>query len=300
MNRLQKGILSTAAGGLCWGFSGMISQHLMNSQDMNPMLLSTFRMVGAGILMLVFLQYKTKGEVWSIWKDKTSAKRLIQFALFGLTFNSITFLGTIQYTNAGTATIMQYLSAIIILASTAVYYKKMPKRREMTALVLAVFGVYLIATRGNPGELAMSPMGLMIGIISAIALSLYNVLPVKILKKYGALVITCWGMVIGGFVLTVFYQPWNHLPNITASLLFNTFLVILLGTVLPYALYLKGIQLIGPVKASMIIAVEPISATAFAAILLGTEFSAADLLGFACILSSIFFLAERKEKGKQI
>lgn len=299
MTNLQKGILSTAAGGLCWGFSGMISQHLMTSQNMNPLLLSTFRMLGAGILLLIFLQFKKKEKLWEIWKDPSSSKRLIQFALFGLTFNSITFLATIQYTNAGTATIMQYLSAIIILVSTALYYRKMPKRNEITALVLAVTGVYLIATGGNPGELAVSPLGLVIGLISAAALALYNVLPVKILDKYGSLVITCWGMLIGGIVLAVFYQPWNHLPEITSSFIANTLIVIVLGTVLPYALYLKGIALIGPVKASMIIAVEPISATAFAAMILGTNFSAADLLGFVCILSSIFFLAERKKRRKR-
>lgn len=300
MTRSQKGIAVTVLGGLCWGFSGMVSQHLMKSQGVSPMLLSNLRMMGAGILLFLYLTLLARKQLFQIWSDPPSYKQLLQFSLFGLTFNSITFLGTIRYTNAGTATIMQYLSAIIILIGTSVYYRKLPKGREVIALVFAVIGVYLIATGGKAGQLAISPLGLAIGLVSAVALSLYNVIPGKILAKYGALVVTCWGMIIGGAVITVFYQPWNHLPEITGSMLLNIMIVIILGTVIPYALYLKGIHLIGPVKASMIIAVEPISATAFAAIILGTTFTIADLMGFACIIFSIFFLAERRKKRRSL
>lgn len=297
MTHLQKGILYTIIGGIFWGFSGMVSQHLMKNMDMTPLLLSNFRMLGSGILLFFYLIWKMKKELFEIWKEKNSVRDLLLFSIIGLTFNQITFLLTIRHTNAGTATVLQYLSPLILLFSIALYRRKLPKGKEMIALVLSIFGVYLIATGGNPTELAISERGLFYGLISAVALTLYNVLPVKILEKYGALVVTCWGMMVGGIAMTVFYQPWNHLPAVNLSFIGNTFFVILVGTVIPYALYLKGIEMIGPVKASMIIAVEPISATAFAAIFLGTIFTIVDLVGFLCILSSIFFLSKDKEKS---
>ena len=48
----------------------------------------------------------------------------------------------------------------------------------------------------------------------------------------------------------------------------------------------------GPVKASMLAATEPLSATVFSALWLGTAFSWTDLIGFACIISTIFLLAK--------
>lgn len=64
-------------------------------------------------------------------------------------------------------------------------------------------------------------------------------------------------MIIGGAVITVFYQPWNHLPEITGSISSRYDCNYTGNSGYLYALYLKGIHLIGPVKASMII-VEPI------------------------------------------
>ena len=65
-----------------------------------------------------------------------------------------------------------------------------------------------------------------------------------------------------------------------------------LGTIVAFNLIMQGIQDVGPVKASMLAATEPLSATVFSALWLGTAFSVTDLIGFACIVSTIFLLAK--------
>lgn len=54
---------------------------------------------------------------------------------------------------------------------------------------------------------------------------------------------------------------------------------------------LQGVVDIGPVKASMIASIEPVSATLFAFVWLSTPFKGIDLIGFAMILVTIFLLA---------
>ena len=68
--------------------------------------------------------------------------------------------------------------------------------------------------------------------------------------------------------------------------------IILVGTVMALTLFMQGIADVGPVKASMLAATEPLSATVFSALWLGTAFSWTDLIGFACIISTIFLLAK--------
>ena len=68
--------------------------------------------------------------------------------------------------------------------------------------------------------------------------------------------------------------------------------IVVLGTVLSFSLFMQGIQEVGPVRASMLAATEPLSATVFSALWLGTSFSAADLIGFAAITATIFLLAK--------
>ena len=63
------------------------------------------------------------------------------------------------------------------------------------------------------------------------------------------------------------------------------------GTAVAFTLYLQGVVDIGPVKASMIASIEPVSAALFAFVWLSTPFIGIDLVGFAMILVTIFLLA---------
>lgn len=70
--------------------------------------------------------------------------------------------------------------------------------------------------------------------------------------------------------------------------------LVVLGTALTFSIYLKGLSLIGPVKASMLASVEPVSAAAFMIVWLGVPFHYMDLLGFVCILATVFLLTRRE------
>ena len=68
--------------------------------------------------------------------------------------------------------------------------------------------------------------------------------------------------------------------------------IVVLGTVVSFTLFMRGLQDVGAVKSSMLASTEPVSATVFSALWLGTTFSAPDLIGFACIIATIFLLAK--------
>ena len=77
-------------------------------------------------------------------------------------------------------------------------------------------------------------------------------------------------------------------------------LIILFGTITAFILYLTGVNIIGPTKASIIACIEPVAATVCAILFLGVDFGFLDLLGFICIISTIFIVAyfDRKTKKK--
>ena len=63
-------------------------------------------------------------------------------------------------------------------------------------------------------------------------------------------------------------------------------------------MYLKGLTMIGPVKASMLASVEPVSSAVFMIAWLGVPFQYMDLLGFLCILTTIFLLTKAPKASK--
>ena len=66
-----------------------------------------------------------------------------------------------------------------------------------------------------------------------------------------------------------------------------------------FILYLTGVNIIGPTKASIIACIEPVAATVCAILFLSVDFGFLDLLGFICIISTIFIVAYFDKKTKK-
>ena len=64
----------------------------------------------AGILLLLYAVIIKKQNPVEIWKDRNEAIRQIAFSVLGMMGMQYTFFAAVQETNAGTATIFQYLN----------------------------------------------------------------------------------------------------------------------------------------------------------------------------------------------
>ena len=75
--------------------------------------------------------------------------------------------------------------------------------------------------------------------------------------------------------------------------------IVIVGTLGAYILYLQGVNDAGPVKASLLCCVEPVSAMILALAWLHTPVSGWDLAGCALIVIMIFLVTEREPKTEQ-
>ena len=74
--------------------------------------------------------------------------------------------------------------------------------------------------------------------------------------------------------------------------------IIAVGTFAAYGLYLHGVSVVGPVKGSLLGTMEPLGATVFAALWLGTVFTGADWAGFVLMIAMIFLVTGEKPQPK--
>ena len=203
---------------------------------------------------------------------------------------------TISYSNAGTATVLQYLGPVLIMIYACICGRRLPSIKELVAIVFAILGTFLLATHGNPVNMVLSKEGLTWGLLSAVALMIYTVAPVKLIAKWGSMLVLGYAMIFGGIFAAIITRVW------TTSISWNYHIVLgligigLFGTAISYTLYLQGVHLIGSVKSSLIASVEPVSATVISAIWLHTVFGAIDLLGFFFIIVTVFLLIKKSDK----
>lgn len=292
-NIALRGIFYTLAGGACWGFSGACGQFLFQAYQIDAFWLTAARMLISGILLLGYLLVTQPIKLKTIWQDKQDVRQLLFFAIIGLLACQFTYLKAIEHTNAGTATVLQYLGPLLIMVYACIKGSRLPSRREAIAIVFALAGTFLLATHGNIHTLVISTQGLFWGIGAAIGLFFYTLIPTRIIGKFGSWVVTGYGMLIGGSCLALATRIWQVPVHLDLAGILALAGIILIGTLVAYTLYMQGVQDIGAVKASMLASIEPVSATLFSALWLDTSFVFMDLIGFLLIMSTVFLLAKK-------
>lgn len=289
-----KGMVFTLLGGTLWGFSGTCGQYLLQIKGLTSPWLVPIRLLFAGLILLVICMLKSGTKVFDIWKK--DAVGIVVFGVFGMSMCQFTYFSAIGASNAGTATVLQYTGPVLILIYLSLREKRMPRPNEMLAITLAVVGTFLLATHGNLQSMVLSKEALSWGLLSAVALAVYTVQPGRLLRDYGSAVVTAWGMLIGGALLCVVFRPWSILVSVDKEVMIGMATVIFFGTVVAFSLYMEGIRCVGPKKGSLFASIEPVSATVFSVVWMKVSFGVMDLLGFACILSTIFLLVIDKKE----
>ncbi len=297
-NDKVKGIVLTLVGGIFWGVGGSCGQFLFENKEVTSGLLVPIRLFAAGIIILA-LQIVRKQKILDIWKNKKDAVDVLLFALFGMMLCQYSYFTTIQYSNAGTATVLQYTGPAMILVYLCVKSKRFPKLYELAALLFSCAGVFVLATHGDISSLALPPEALFWGIIAAVTLVVYNLQPVRIIAKFSTLTVMGWGMAIGGIILTAIMRPWR----VTAVWDIGTFaalgFIIIFGTIAAFYCYLTGVRLVGAANASLLACIEPIAATVVAAAWLKVKFTPIDLVGFALTITAVLIISVYQIKNEK-
>lgn len=300
MNNSKKGVFLTILGGVLWGFSGVCGQYLISTKELDTKWLVAVRLVVAGIIMTVTSCLNSRGRkcVTTIWKDKRDIFSLIMFSLFGMTACQFTYFTAIEYSNAATATVLQYTSPVFIMIFTALKVGKRPSYKELLVLLFVITGTFLLATHGSIDSLAISGKAVIWGIGSAFTMMLYNLMPVRLMNKYSTIPIIGLSMLIGGIPLCIYSKPWIISGIWDFFTLGAMVLVIFAGTIFAFSAYLEGVRLIGAAKASMFGASEPLTSAVVTALFMGVVFKGMDIVGLLLILSGVTFLSLQKQGNK--
>ena len=288
-----KGMSLAMGAAIFWGLSGNCGQYLFTYKNIDPSWLTAVRLLVAGsfLAVMAFLKGNSSKE---IWHNKHDLLKLALFSVFGVAFCQYTYLLTISYSNAGTATVLQYLGPVIVLLVSCVMAKRLPKRLEVVAIVFALLGTLLLATHGKIGTLALAPKALFWGLIAAVTLMLYTLMPGGLIKKYGSIPVSAYAMLLSGVLFALVLRLWQWEIVWDWQMLLALSGVVVPGTMIAYLFYLKALVAIGPLKTSLFATIEPLAAVGFSAIWLNTSFAAADYLGLVSIILMVILITLQK------
>lgn len=287
----KTGIFYIILAGCLWGLSGVIGQYLLQTKHVNTAWMIAIRMWLPGLILLMMCYHKYGRQIYLPLKNRKDFTALTIFSIFGILASQLCYFLTVKYSNAATATILQYLYPIIIAIILTIYLKKLPSFYVVLSIILAITGTFCIITNGSIHQITLSTKALTFGSITIMASVVYTLYPIPLLHKYNTSTIAGWGMLIGGILLNFFYPFWHPFIHLNLVIILDLIIVIFGGGMLGFLLYLIGIKLLGGSKGSILATVEPLAAVLFSVFLLHIKFTLMDWIGTACIISMIIILA---------
>ena len=292
MNQTKKGTILTLIAGFSWGISGISGEYLM-ANGVHVNLLTSVRLLIAGIFLTILAYYRDKKTLTVLLSTKKNILGIILFTFFGLVLNQYAYLSAIHHTNAGTATVLQYATPVLVLLYTCLRNRIWPSLTEVVAIVLAIGGVFIMATHGNPSELAITPAGLFWGILSAFTYAAYLLLPVQLIRTYGSLHVISLSMLLGGILFPLVSQAWIYSFDMTGENLLALFGIVGIGTIFAYTVFLHGVSIVGAVKGSLLASVEPVASVLLTVLVMGTQFYLTDFIGMVLIITAVLLISLR-------
>jgi len=288
-------LLKTLVGASLWGISGTAAQALFQIYKFPVVGLLTIRMLVSGAVLLIVLRPP---------KPTRPILPLILLSIFGYAGSQFFYLAAIQFSNAATATLLQFLFLPMVAGYEAVTKSLSWSRRWTLTLLLAATGTLLLVV-GSTFNILVTPIGLATGLSAAVAAAYYTLGSRHYVRTLGSWWITCWGFLIGGLVTLPFGlvsirdYSWPSDPNNLLEISLLVSFVIVFGTVLAFGLYVSGLQHLSATETGVASSAEPIMSAIAAYVFLGLVLTPTQYFGGALMISAVMLVATRGRKIKQ-
>ena len=298
MNNKSKGISMALIAAILWGISGNFAEYIFTHSDITDLSYTTFRMLFSGIILLIYgIFLNSFSEFKKLIFDKKIMLKLVIYSFLGIMGLQYTFSKTILLSNAPLATLLQFLSPLIILVYISVENRIKPKLSEVILTLISLFGMFLIVTNGNLSNISVSPQALIMGIISAMTFVFY-IIYIKNFFKYDMCLIVGLGMLLGSVSLAPFTNHLNFIQSMNRNDIISAFAFnVILGNVIPFYFFLESTRYIRPNITAIIRSFEPIIALLISVFIMKTTtISFIQIIGVILIIGSVTLLSVKEKK----
>jgi DME family drug/metabolite transporter len=298
------GLLQVSAAGVLWGTGGLVMAELHRRAGLGPLTVSAWRMAIAAVTLACFAvatrrtaavaatmrAYPVRAVLLGCGTALYQALYFVSVLLAGVSVSTVVALGLAPLLAAG----WEHAAA-----------RSRPSSRELGVLAAALGGLVLVsafAGRGTtvPGD--RPALGLALAVGSGATYAATTVLGRTLAQRVDSAVLTTCATAAGAAVLTPFLvvaAVAGH-PVLTSDVS-SLALLVYLGTAtmaLAYGLLYAGLRTTSGSAATVATLVEPLSAAALAALLLGERMAWPGVLGGALILGAV--VALRPEGVSQV
>ena len=276
--------------GVLWASSGVAVQDFFANSQKSPMELTNIRMCGAGLIMLtiIFLRGKFKLSAHILNRNKKLWLDVFIYGLIGVVMVQFTYFQAISIGGAAPTTVILSATPAMVVIWNSLYRRQLPKRSEVFAVTLAIIGVFLLVTGGDPSKILV-PLGCVAwSLASGAAFAFSSIFTKHLFKlKIDPLFLTSVGMFTGGLTTFLLIDDWNWQPFFQAEVFFNVAWIIIFGTVIAFMSFNAGLKFVTSEEATVTALTEPVASVIISYLVFGATFGAIESIGIILVFIAI-------------
>ena len=285
--------------------NGVVAKVVLSS-GLSALRLTEVRITGAAVVLVLALGLFRRDLLHVTWRE---VPFLAVFGILGLVFVQWLYLLAIHRLEIGIALLIQYLAPLLVALWARFVVHRPVRRRIWLALALALFGLSLVVQIWRGSGTGLNGLGVLAALGGAFAFAAYILMAERGVKRRDAVSLTTFGFVFGALFFAL-AQPWwsfptgrvsqnvsllghlagSHLP-VWALMLW----IIVLGAVVPFALFVASLHHIPATRASIVSMFEPVVASAVAWAWLGEALDPMQVLGGVVVLCGIALAQTARE-----
>ncbi len=287
-----KGYASVIIAALLWASCGTAGKALFNA-GMSPFVLVQTRVSLASLILVVLL------AVWNPSLLRIRARDIGFFLMFGSVFMALmqlSYFQAISRIQVAAAILVQYLAPVLVAAYSMVFWHERVTTRKLTALVLSIAGCYLVVGGYSLALLSMNRPGILWALLSALAFASTTLLGEKGMQRHNPWTSLTYALLFAALSLNAVQRPMQITAlSYTLEQWAAIFYIVVFGTLIPFGLYLMGVNYIRSTRTIITATLEPIAAAFMAFLFLGETLSPLQLAGGASVIAAIVLLQWERE-----
>ena len=277
-------LLAVALAAFLWAVAAAIARELFDA-GVPPIQLVEARAVLSALGLALI------PAAWRSRRARAAPKWLIPALGLAIALVNVAYYTAISRVPVAVAIVLQYLGPGVVVGWVALRRRKRPPSDVLVAVTVAFAGVVLVSEVLGGDIADVDAIGLLAGLASAFLFAAYTVLSERAVQTYGP-----FGTVLRAFAaaasLWVVYQLPQGWPEelYAQGRLPRVLFIGLGGTLLPFLLYIWGVQRLRSERAVIAATLEPLFAALVSWLLLDQLLSPMQSLGGALILGAVVWL----------
>ena len=283
MSLQTKGVVLAIISAICYGMNPLGALFLYE-EGLNVNSVIFYRFIFASILLAIFMIIK-KDSFYLKFKE------IILLALLGLLFgiSAISLFNSFLYMDAGLASTVLFIYPIFVAIIMALFFKEKNSIITILSIIFAFLGVVLLYESDGAN---VSNFGIFLVIVSSLCYAIYIVIINQYLKM-SALKVTFYSMLFCTITILIhsfFDSSLNIMPLINFNMWFYTLFLALVPTIISLLFLIKAIQLIGSTSASILGALEPLTAVLIGVYVFNEKITFWLVIGIVFILFGVLLI----------